>query len=106
MNITFTITNTGKRTGAEVAQVYASLPADVPGHTQPPKKLVGWKKVELVAGASKSVTVNVPKKYISTWDAVSTKSWVFTPGRYDFHVSDSADLTSSNALSTSLTLSN
>lgn len=106
VNISFTITNTGKRSGAEIAQVYASLPADVPGHVQPPKKLVGWKKVDLAAGASKSVTVNVPKKYISTWDAVSTKSWVFTPGRYDFHVSDSADLTSSNALSTSLTLSN
>ena len=106
VNISFTITNTGKRSGAEIAQVYASLPADVPGHVQPPKKLVGWKKVDLAAGASNSVTVNVPKKYISTWDAVSTKSWVFTPGRYDFHVSDSADLTSSNALSMSLTLSN
>lgn len=106
VNISFTITNTGKRSGAEIAQVYASLPADVPGHVQPPKKLVGWKKVELAAGASQSVTVNVPKKYISTWDAASTKSWVFTPGRYDFHVSDSADLTSANALSTSLMLSN
>lgn len=106
VNISFTITNTGSRAGAETAQVYASLPADVPGHAQPPKKLVGWKKVELAAGASKTVTVNVPKKYISTWDAASKKSWVFTPGRYDFHVSDSADLTSANALSTSLTLGN
>jgi beta-glucosidase len=106
VNISFTITNTGKRNGAEVAQLYASLPADVPGHVQPPKKLVGWKKVDLAVGASKIVTVNVPRKYISTWDAVSTHKWVFTPGRYDFHVSDSADLTSANALSTSLTLSN
>lgn len=106
VNISFTITNSGKRNGAEVAQVYASLPANVPGHAQPPKKLVGWKKVELAAGASKNVTVNVPKKYISTWDVASTKSWVLTPGRYDFHVSDSADLTSANALSTSLTLGN
>lgn len=102
VNVSFTITNTGRRDGAEVAQVYASLPADVPGHVQPPKKLVGWQKVELAAGASKSVTVNVPKKYISTWDAASTHKWVFTPGRYDFHVSDSADLTSANTLSTSL----
>ncbi|MDD2343012.1 MAG: glycoside hydrolase family 3 C-terminal domain-containing protein [Tolumonas sp.] len=106
VDVTFTITNTGSRAGAEVAQVYASLPANVPGHVQPPKKLVGWKKVELAAGASKSVTVNVPKKYISTWDADSKHTWVLTPGRYDFNVSDSADLNSANALSTSLTLNN
>ncbi len=105
VNISFTITNTGKRNGAEVAQVYASLPVDVPGHVQPPKKLVGWKKVELAAGASKSVTVNVPKKYISTWNVnAAPHQWTLTPGRYDFHVSDSADLTSANALSTSLML--
>jgi beta-glucosidase len=106
VNISFTITNSGKRSGAEISQVYASLPANVPGHTQPIKKLVGWKKVELAAGSSKNVTVNVPKKYISTWDAATTHKWLFTPGRYDFHVSDSADLTSANALSTSLMLSN
>ncbi|MDU7582798.1 MULTISPECIES: beta-glucosidase family protein [Aeromonas] len=107
VNINFTITNTGSRDGAEVAQVYASLPEDVPGHAQPPKKLVGWKKVELAPGESRSVTVNVPKKYISTWN-VSTipHQWVFTPGSYVFHVSDSADLTSTNALSTSLNLGN
>ncbi len=107
VNINFTITNTGSRDGAEVAQVYASLPEDVPGHAQPLKKLVGWKKVELAPGESRSVTVNVPKKYISTWN-VSTipHKWVFTPGSYVFHVSDSADLTSTNALSTSLILGN
>jgi beta-glucosidase len=105
VNISFTIANTGSRAGAEIAQVYASLPADVPGNTQPPKKLVGWKKVELAVGASKSVTVNVPKKYISTWNVNATPhQWTLTPGRYDFHVSDSADLTSANALSTSLML--
>lgn len=105
VNISFTITNSGKRSGAEVAQVYASLPADVPGNAQPPKKLVGWKKVELAAGASQNVTVNVPKKYLSTWNITTTPhQWTLTPGRYDFHVSDSADLTSVNTLSTSLNL--
>lgn len=107
VNISFTITNSGGRSGSEIAQVYASLPADVPGHTQPLKKLVGWKKVNLDAGTSESVTVNVPKKYISTWNVTSTPhKWILTPGRYDFHVSDSADLTSANALSTSLMLGN
>lgn len=105
VNVTFTITNTGGRAGAEIAQVYASLPDNVPGHQQPVKKLVGWKKVNLNAGGAQTVTVNVPKKYVSTWNpSASPRQWTLTPGQYDFHISDSADLTSANSLSTSLAL--
>ena len=104
INISFNITNTGDRSGAEVAQVYASLPDNVPGLEQPPKKLVGWDKVQLDPGESKNVIVNIPRQYISTWDAESTHDWVFTSGEYEFNVSDSADLTSTNNLTTSLTI--
>ncbi|MCG9754200.1 glycoside hydrolase family 3 C-terminal domain-containing protein [Shewanella insulae] len=105
VDVTFNITNTGGLEGAEIAQVYASLPDNTPGSQQPEKKLVGWKKVDLAAGDSKTVTVNVPKKYISTWDvSLPIHGWTFTPGQYDFQVSDSADSKSANTLSTSLTL--
>ena len=45
--VTFTVKNTGKRAGTETAQVYASLP-DAAG--EPPKRLVGWTRVDLGAG--------------------------------------------------------
>lgn len=100
VTVTFNITNTSNVDGAEVAQVYVSLPDNVPGNKQPPKKLVGWSRVELSAGETKAVTVNVPKKYISTWDARNTHSWILTPGTYTFIVNDSAANESPNKLST------
>ena len=104
VNVSFTIRNTSGPVGTEIAQVYATLPANVPGNAQPPKKLVGWARVDLAPGASKAVTVTIPKKYISTWDAQTSKRWITTPGNYVFTISDSSDTTSSNALTTSATL--
>ena len=60
--VTFTVKNTGSRAGAEIAQVYVSLP---PEASEPPKRLVGWSKVQLNAGESKEVTVTVPSLYLS-----------------------------------------
>ena len=54
--VTFTVKNTGNRAGAEIAQVYAALPASA---GEPPKRLVGWSKVKLNPGESKDVTVDV-----------------------------------------------
>ncbi|WP_439838945.1 beta-glucosidase [Aeromonas caviae] len=104
VNVTFTISNTSGPAGTEVAQVYATLPDNVPGNVQPPKKLVGWSRVELASGESKEITVTIPKKYISTWDAQSSKRWITTPGNYVFTVSDSSNTTSINALTTTTTI--
>ena len=41
--VTFTVKNTGSRPGAEIAQVYAALPASA---GEPPKRLVGWNKIQ------------------------------------------------------------
>jgi beta-glucosidase len=78
--ITFTVKNTGSRAGAEIAQVYAALPADA---GEPPKRLVGWSKVQLNPGESKQVTVPVPPLYLSIYDADSN-SWKLLPGSYTF----------------------
>jgi beta-glucosidase len=86
--VTFTVKNTGSRAGAEIAQVYASLPA---GAGEPPKRLVGWSKVWLKAGESKDVTVSVPEKYLSVYDEAA--GWKLVPGSYGFLVGgSSADL--------------
>ena len=53
--VTFTITNTGKMDGAEVAQLYIACPKS--GVYRPKKELKGFKKVFLKAGESKQVTI-------------------------------------------------
>lgn len=84
--VTFTVTNTGNRAGAEVAEVYASLPAAA---AEPPKRLVGWSKVPLKPGESKEVTVDVDGKYLSIFD-VKQHGWQLVPGEYSFMVGGSS----------------
>jgi len=84
--VTFTVTNTGNRAGAEVAEVYASLPAAA---AEPPKRLVGWSKVKLNGGESKEVTVEVDPKYLSIFN-VERNRWQLIPGDYGFMVGGSS----------------
>jgi len=78
--VTFTITNSGSRAGAEVAEVYASLPAAA---QEPPKRLVGFSKVKLNAGESKEVSIDVDPKYLSIFN-VAQNGWQLLPGEYTF----------------------
>jgi beta-glucosidase len=84
--VTFTVTNTGNRPGAEVAEVYASLPAAA---AEPPKRLVGWSKVKLNGGESKEVVVDVDPKYLSIFN-VQQNGWQLLPGDYGFMVGGSS----------------
>ncbi|HEX3326258.1 MAG TPA: glycoside hydrolase family 3 C-terminal domain-containing protein, partial [Actinomycetota bacterium] len=56
LNVTYTITNTGNREGAEASQVYLTLP---PAAGEPSKRLAGFQKVDLLPGASQQVTVTI-----------------------------------------------
>jgi beta-glucosidase len=85
-HVTFTVTNTGSRGGAEVAEVYASLPAAA---AEPPKRLVGFSKVKLNAGESKEISVDVDAKYLSIFN-VEKNSWQLIPGDYGFTVGGSS----------------
>jgi beta-glucosidase len=82
----FTVKNTGTREGAEVAEVYASLPAAA---AEPPKRLVGFSKVWLRPGESKEVTIDVDPKYISIFN-VDENGWQLLPGEYSFMVGGSS----------------
>ena len=84
--VSFTVTNTGSRAGAEIAEVYASLPATA---AEPPKRLVGWSKVKLNPGESKEVTVEVDQKYLSIFN-VEQNRWQLLPGEYTFRVGGSS----------------
>lgn len=77
--ITFTITNTGSCDGAEVAQMYVSLPgAKV---FRPEKELKGFCKVFLKAGESKEVHIPFDDKTFRYWN-VSTNRWEVEGGNY------------------------
>jgi beta-glucosidase len=86
VRVSFTVTNTGNRAGAEVAEIYAALPASA---AEPPKRLVGWSKVALKAGESKEVTVDVQQKYLSIFN-VDQNSWQLIPGDYTLMVGGSS----------------
>jgi beta-glucosidase len=90
LQVTFTLTNTGTVTGAEVAQVYLALPAST---NEPPKRLVGWQKVWLTPGQQQSVTVEVDENDsshpLSYWD-VNSKSWLTAPGAYTVYLGNSS----------------
>jgi len=84
--ITFQVTNSGSKSGVEVAEVYASLPASA---EEPPKRLVGWKRLELAPGESKTVSIAVDPKYLSIFDVTGDK-WKLVSGSYTFMVGGSS----------------
>jgi beta-glucosidase len=85
-DVSFTVKNTGSRDGAGIAQVYAALPASA---SEPPKRLIGWKKVWLKAGESKQIRVPIESKYLSIWDD-ATNEWRLVPGSYEILVGASS----------------
>jgi beta-glucosidase len=90
VQVSFTISNTGERAGAEIAQVYLGLPAST---GEPPKRLVSWAKVELMPGETKEVSVtldpNATSRPFSYWD-VSTNGWEIASGDYRVYVGASS----------------
>jgi beta-glucosidase len=90
-----TVTNTGSATGSEVVQVYLSLPASAAGAgvAQPPKRLVGFQKVEVASGASKQVLISVnpaaSNHPLSVWNN-TTRAWVTPAGQYTVQVGKSS----------------
>jgi beta-glucosidase len=86
VRVSFKVTNTGSRAGAEVAEVYAALPESA---GEPPKRLVGWSKVKLNGGESKEVTVDVDPEYLSIFN-VERDAWQLVPGSYTLMVGGSS----------------
>jgi beta-glucosidase len=86
VKVTFTLANTGARAGAEIAEIYASLPSAA---QEPPKRLVGWSKVKLDAGAKQTVIVEIDPKYLSIFDEAKD-AWTLIPGDYTIMVGGSS----------------
>jgi len=87
VKVTFTLTNIGTREGAEITEVYAALPESA---QEPPKRLVGFSKVKLAAGAKQTVTIDIDPKYLSIFDEAKD-AWSLIPGDYTIMVGGSSD---------------
>lgn len=90
----FTLRNTGKRAGTEIAEVYAQLPPSS-GVESSYKRLAGWKRVTLAAGESQTVTVPIDLRVLKTFDEANDR-WDFAPGNYGVFVGRSSDSTPLN----------
>ncbi len=75
---TLTIKNTGQRAGAEIAQVYAELPAAADEHY---KRLVAFDRVDLAPGESKTVTLDLNPLCLSVYN-VDKDAMEEIPGEY------------------------
>lgn len=84
--ITISVTNTGKRDGTETIQAYLRNPADAEG---PIKTLRGYTRVELKAGETKTVTIDLPRHAFEWWDA-ETNTIRVKPGKYEVLVGTSS----------------
>ena len=90
ITVSVRVTNTGKRRGAEVPQVYLGLPSDA---GEPPKRLVAFRKVWLEPGQSTTVRMTIDPRAtnhpLGVWDE-SAGRWVVRDGSYVVSVGTSS----------------
>lgn len=84
---TFTLTNTGNREGAEVAQLYVSDP--VCSVMRPVKELKGFKKVFLKPGESQQITLDIPVSSLAFYSEAQSQ-FVVEPGEFILQLGASA----------------
>lgn len=78
VDVTFTLTNTGKRDATEVVQIYVR---DVVGSTaRPQKELKAFERITLKAGESREVTISLPVERLAFWNIDMEK--VVEPGEF------------------------
>ena len=96
--LSFSLKNTGTRKGAEVVQVYASFPGSSVSH-RPTRKLVGFERVELEPGETKTVTIPVREQELAYYDE-ATHTWQVEGGTVKLSIGSSSD---DERLSTTIT---
>jgi beta-glucosidase len=86
LSATFDLTNTGKRAGVEVAQLYVEFP---PSAGEPAKRLAGWARVDLAPGERRRVRIAADPYALRVWDTGASE-WRHPAGRYRMHVGASS----------------
>jgi beta-glucosidase len=80
----FTVTNTGAAKGKAVPQLYIAGSG-----WEAPKRLAGFRKVELTPGERRDVSVTVDPRLLATFDP-ATRGWRIAGGRYELLLARSA----------------
>lgn len=88
VRVSATVTNTSRVAGADVAQAYLSDPTAA---GEPPRQLVGFKKVDLGPGDSARVAFTVTPRDTWWWDQ-NAGGWNQSAGTYGIYVGDSSAL--------------
>jgi len=87
ISVSFDVRNTGRRAGADVAQVYVGDPsASVP---RPVKELKAFARVALAPGESRHVALTLDRRSLAYWD-VASHDWKVDPGKFVIYVGDSS----------------
>lgn len=89
--VSATVQNTGSVTGAEVAQLYVGIPDG------PVKQLRGFSKVEIQPGESVTVSFDLTRRDLSTWDVVA-QQWKLQSGNYNVYVGASSRILPLNGI--------
>ena len=87
INMTFTVQNSGKVAGAEVAQVYITQ-KNAPV-LRPAKELKGFKKVFLKAGEQQTVSISVKVKDMAYYDEKAS-DWKIDAGEFALNLATSS----------------
>lgn len=86
LTVSFDIKNAGERAGKDVPQVYVGPLA---GGWESPRRLVGWKKLELASGARQHVVLTIDQRLLGVYDGTAQR-WTINPGEYKVEVGSSA----------------
>ncbi len=86
VTVTVDVTNTGKRAGEEVVQLYMHDPQ--PKIDRPVRELKGFAKIALKPGETKSVSLKLAPRNLSYFD-VAGKQWKANAGSYEIEVGSS-----------------
>jgi beta-glucosidase len=88
VKVSFTVMNSGKRAGAEVAELYVGQ--ENPKISRPIKELKGFEKVYLQPGQSKTVTLELNQRSFAYFNT-ATEKWDALPGSYNVLVGGSSE---------------
>ena len=89
VEVSFTLRNTGSRTGAEVSQVYIAPTSGVVPPPCPVQWLGGFAKIELEPGDERQAVLRLDETAFWKWDA-SLHRWCVYPGEYEIRVASSS----------------
>ena len=88
VKVTFTVKNTGKKAGAEVAQVYVAPIA--PKVSRPAKELKAYKKINLLPGKSGKISITLTQQDFAYFDT-DIHDFIVDEGDYEILVGASCE---------------